>query len=414
MWPSIGHWRDLAMGEFWSKHRNGPQPQALHYSYEKAGLTLHNQPIPWNAEAVLVEVVLRLSPANPRRKSDFQLHVTRREPVSPDAMLEQDDSHYRLLFRLPTLAQSASAELTFRNRLLSQLTLPVVSREEFISRLELQMPTLYVRMGEQSVACQTFVVSQYKGLLASAVLISPSSLVPLLDLGMEVELRSERQGPTQRIPVRLVSSQLMGNQALITVVPRRIPRRIGTWVATWLIGDRPLATQRIRAISRRHFERSLRVVDTRFVLRSKSGAVSLTRHVPPLDEIAQVGPCFLITSGEPGMAGICAFDVHTQVQGAPVPPLLVQQNALITDGPTMFAPGTVDARDLNRVGAFEVRAKGRLLGTLAICPVPTARFTAEGGFKAGHDFTWSAAAEDELGDRLGRLLGSSSAPNERS
>jgi hypothetical protein len=406
MWLSIKHWRDWAMRELWSTHRTGPQPQALHYGYEKAGLTLHDQPIPWNAEAVLVEAWVRLPTANSRRKSDFQLRVARRDPIQPDTILREDgDDLYHLSFRLSPLGQSTIAELSYRNRPLGQLALPVINREEFMARLRLQMPTLFVRLGDQSVACRTFVANQCRGLLASAMVTSPSSLAPLLDLGMEVEFRSERQGSIQRIPIRLVNSQLLGQEALITVVPRALPRRIGSWVATWLIGDRPLATQRIRAISQRHFERSLRVVDTRFVLRRKNGAVSVTRHVPPLEEIDRVGPCFLISSSEPGMAGICPVEVYTQIQGAPEPRLLVRQEALITDGPTMFAPGTVDAHDLCQVSAFEIRRKGRLLGTLSLCPVPAAAFTSEGGFKVCDDFSWSPAAEDELNDRLNRLLG---------
>ena len=74
MWPWIKRWRDWAMSDLWPMHRLGPQPQALHYSYEKAGLTVHDQPIPWNAEAVLVEALFKL-PTAARRKSDFQLRL---------------------------------------------------------------------------------------------------------------------------------------------------------------------------------------------------------------------------------------------------------------------------------------------------------------------------------------------------
>ena len=35
---------------------------------------------------------------------------------------------------------------------------------------------------------------------------------------------------------------------------------------------------------------------------------------------------------------------------------------------------------------------------LSLCPAPTAAFTSEGGFKPPHDFTWSAAAEEEMND----------------
>jgi hypothetical protein len=164
MWPWIKRWRDWAMTDLWSMHRS-PQPQALHYSYEKAGLTLHDQPIPWNAEAVLVEALVRLPTNGQRRKGDFQLRVARQEPIPPETIRRDETTGFcRLLFRLPPPLQSTTAELLHREHVLAQLTLPVVSRAEFLNRLQLQMPSLYVRLGNQSVACQTFVASQCRGL----------------------------------------------------------------------------------------------------------------------------------------------------------------------------------------------------------------------------------------------------------
>ena len=96
--------------------------------------------------------------------------------------------------------------------------------------------------------------------------------------------------------------------------------------------------------------------------------------------------------------------VAAQVPGAVQPPLLLEQEVLITDGPTMVAPGTLDAADLAQVSGFELSVKGRTLGVLSLCPAPTATFTSEGGFKPPHEFTWSAAAEEEMTERLNRLL----------
>ena len=70
----------------------------------------------------------------------------------------------------------------------------------------------------------------------------------------------------------------------------------------------------------------------------------------------------------------------------------------------MAAPGTLDVNDLAQVSGFEVSVKGRVLGILSLCPAPTAAFTSEGGFKPPHEFTWTAAAEEEMTDRLNRLL----------
>ncbi|HVS35574.1 MAG TPA: hypothetical protein VMS17_08330 [Gemmataceae bacterium] len=414
MWLWMKRWRDWAMNDLWPLYRISPQPQALHYSYEKAGLTLHDQPIPWNAEAVLVEALVRLLASSSRRKTDFLLRLTGQEPIPAEQLRRLDsDDRYAVHFRLPPPAVTTAAEVLYRNHVLpgGHLTLPILSREDFLQNLRLQLPTLFVRIGADNVACQTFVASQCRGLMASAILLSPTSLAPLLDMDLAVEFRCERSGALHRTPVRLCSSQLAGRQALLVVMPRKHPRRIGAWTAAWMLGDRPLATQRLRAISQNHFRRSLRLSDTRFVIQGADGSVRLSRQAPQLEGPGRVGPCFLVSSSEPGMAGICPVRVTAQVPGAVQPPLMQEQDVLITDGPTMIAPGTLDVAELGQVSGFEIAVRGRTLGVLSLCPAPTAAFTSEGGFKPPHDFTWTAAAEEEMTERLNRLLEGKSKDN---
>ncbi len=405
MWPWIKRWRDWAMRDLWPLYRIGAQPQALHYSYEKAGLVLQNQPIPWNAEAVLVEALVRLPGSGARRKADFQLRLPDR-PSFPAEQLRRQESedHYRISFRLPTPAATTTAEVLYRDHPLGQLTLPLLGRDQFLQELRLQMPTLFVRLGNESVACQTFVSSQCRGFLASALLTSPTSLVPLLDLDLQVEFRCERSGTTFRAPACLSSSQLANRSALVTVVPGRYPRKMGAWVATWVLGDKPLASQRVRGISQQAFQRSLRISDTRFVVQDGDGPLRLARQAPALDGSQRIGPCFLVSSGEPGMAGLCKLQVTAQVAGAVQPPLLLEQQVLVTDGPCMVAPGTLDAGDLKQVSGFELTVRGRSLGVLSLCPAPAANFTGEGGFKPAHEFNWTPAAEEEMNERLNRLM----------
>ncbi len=404
MWPWIKRWLDLKMHDYWPLYRIGPRSQAMHFRYEKAGRNVDDQPIPWNAEAVLVQAMVRLPKTSNRRKTDFQLRVPGLDLVPAERMEHEGDEQHRLTFRIAPPGKDVTVELLCREKVLGQLVLPFMSKDEFLQNLRLQMPTLCVRLGTQTVACQTFVSSQCRGLLASAVLTSPTSLVPLLDLELQVEFRCERSGSVARVPVSLCSSQLGGRQALVTVVPKRYPRRIGTWVATWLLGDRPLASQRVRGISQRAFHRSLGIADTRFVVQATPETVRLTRQVPPLESTKRIGPCFLVRSGEPGMAGLCRLQITAQVPGAVKPPLLLEQDVLITDGPTMVAPGTLDAADLEQVSGFELSIRGQSLGVLSLCPAPTATFNSEGGFKPYHDYTWSAAAEEEMNERLNRLL----------
>jgi hypothetical protein len=385
--------------------RAGPQPQALHFSYEKAGLIVRDAAIPWNADAVLVEASLWMRPPA-RRKSDFSLRLRDGEPISAEFLRPDEGDRHRLFFRLPPPPSSTSAELCWRDHSLGQLTLPMLSSDEFVRGLRIDMPTFFARIGQQNVACQTFVASQCKGLQASAVLVSrTASLAPLAESGVRAIFRCERDGSAFEVRVPLTGAQLQARQALLTAAPRRLPRRMGVWTVTWQVGDTILATQRAKAISQKTFHKSLRISDTRFVVVDWKQVMSIRRQLPPLVEVNRVGPCFLVSSKEPGMAGLCTLQVHAQVPGGIQSPLLLEQEVLVTDGPTMFAPGTLDVGELGQTAAFELRQKLRILGLLALSPVPTASFTSEGGFRApAGDFLWTSAADDELTERLNRLM----------
>lgn len=405
MLPWMRRWRDWAMRELWPVHRIGPQAQAVRHGYEKAGLTLYDQPVPWNAEAVLVEARLRLPPPLARRKADFQFRLPGAAPVMAESLRRPPgEEAHRLVFRLPMPARTVTGELFNRQRPVAALTIPVVGRDEFLQGVRLEMASLFARLGGQSVACQAFVSSQCRGLLASAVLTSPTSLVPVVELGLRVELRPEEGGPVQTVAAQLTTSQLAERRTLVTVVPGRLPRRAGTWLVTWVLADRPLLTQQVRAVSPRHFRRSLRVADSRFLVEQSKGRAKVCRQLPPLDEVVRAGPCFLVTSLEPGMAGLAHFEVHAQVAGTVRPPEVFDQQVLITDGPTIVAPGTLDAPDLAQVTGFELRLKGESLGVASTSPIPAAAFTGEGGFRPAPEFGWTHAAEEELAERLNRLL----------
>jgi hypothetical protein len=153
----------------------------------------------------------------------------------------------------------------------------------------------------------------------------------------------------------------------------------------------------------RRFEDSVRILDTRFAVADKAGTVRIVRQPPPSGSFESLGPCFLIASSETGAVGLCEFSLYATSTGELFPFQVMTQKMLVTDAPVMFAPGLVSMTDLIRIGGFELRLQGRTVGTASLSPVPPALLTAEGGFKPPPEFTWTAAAEDELLDRLRRL-----------
>jgi hypothetical protein len=171
MWPWVRRWRDWVMRNLWPFSRPAAQPLALSYSYERAGRTVPGQPIPWTAESVLVEALLRLPPGTGRRRADFCAVLPGLAPVAAEQIRPEGEDLYLIRFRLApeSLAGrpgTTTAEVLFRQRLLGRLDLPVVGRDEFLRDLRLEMPTLYVRLGARSVACATFVCGQCDGLTA--------------------------------------------------------------------------------------------------------------------------------------------------------------------------------------------------------------------------------------------------------
>lgn len=417
MWPWIKRWRDWAMNDLWPVFRStaGSPNQPLHFSFEKAGLTLENQPIPWNAEAVLVEAtVSRLPAPGMRSKADFHLSLADPLQSIPVESLRQDDaeSPVRLYFRFPVPRRSTAAELRWRGRPLpgGRIDLPVLAEEQYLDQLSVQFPTVHVGLGPRTVVCQTFVNTQCQALQASALLVSPTSLAPIADLQLHVELCREDGVCSRSVPLHLSSSQLRARQALISATLPR-PRRMGTCLIRWVLGERLLAAQKVRGISKKQFLRSLRVSSTRFILQKDDGAINVVRALPArdgalaLDGVTRIGPCFLVTSSEPGMAGLAQLQVRAQIPGSVQSPLLQEQDLLVTDGPMPFVPGTIDAHDILKVQHFTLESGELRLGLLPLSPAPSAHFNSEGGFDPADDFIWSPAAEEQLNEKLGKLLG---------
>ncbi|HEY3787374.1 MAG TPA: hypothetical protein VGL71_00910 [Urbifossiella sp.] len=403
MWRWIKHWLDWVMNDVLPLTRNRPHGQALHIRYEKSGLTLYDLPIPWNADAVIVEVILRL-PASARQKSLFNLRLPGREPIPPESLRCEAGDRHRLTFRFPVPTAAVEGELLWKHRLLSQVAIPVLTAEEFLAGLRLTLPTVSIKLGSRSVAAQTFVASQCKGMVASCVLRSKTALAPIADLGLIAVFRCERTAAEFLVPAALSNSQLMAKEAVVSVTPPKVSKWAGIWSVSWQAAGRELARQLVHGIPAHRFERSLRVSDTRFAIGDKAGKLRYAKLPPPVGEFARLGPCFLIASSEPGMAGLCKLQVHITGSNGDRPPALMEQEVLVTDGPTMFAPGFLEAGDVIRIGGFELRHKDRLLGVASLSPVPAATLTAEGGFKPTPDFAWSSAADDELSERLNRLM----------
>jgi hypothetical protein len=382
----------------------------LHVRYEKAGLILDALPVPFNADAVIVEANVRLPKKTPRVKSDFTLRWSVDEPgIAAELLVEQTPKKpMRVFFRVPRPKGTAIATVHWRDHLLGQIEVPILGMSSLVNGFTIEMPTLYVALGDSTIACQAFVSAQAKSVIASAILRAPCLLAPVNDLGLRVQLKREDREEIDMIRIALTPEQMSKRQALVTVqLPK--PRTIDRYEVSWWIASRCLHLQRFRTISKKTLLRSLRITSARFQLEMTDGTFHTVRVMPTnegrlaLNSVARVSPRFFVCSDEAGLAGIVPFTLRS-LANETIKTLAIEEDVLVTDGPRSigFAPQPVDG--LANVQHFTLATGDTVLGNLALLPAPSASFNAEGGFAPLDDFLWSPAADELLKDRLGKLL----------
>jgi hypothetical protein len=384
---------------------SGPKLQSLRFQYEKAGLTVADEPIPWNAETVVIEASIWFPPGTVPRKSEFQLRTPDRVPRMPVTLAPAGEGDtVRVVFRLPPIQAQTLAVVQYQGAPLGQIALPFLAANTFLCNVQLRATSVFALLGKQNVACQTFVAGQCRGLSAGGVLTSPTSLLPIIDLDFRIEVSDEGKTRMESISLPLTASQLQGKETALSVVLPIWARVMGTCSTRWILADRSLAHAQVRAISLAELPQSLYLVESHFLSQAKEGTGHFRHHLRAPDQVKGLRPCFLIASREPGMAGLCHFEIRMQPRDPSSRPLVCKQEMLVTDRPLPCIPDLTTVADLQQVRAFELFCNGQPLGALPVRPTPVAAFTSEGGFRAAMDFDWSPSTDEELFERLEKLM----------
>jgi hypothetical protein len=177
-----------------------------------------------------------------------------------------------------------------------------------------------------------------------------------------------------------------------------------------MLCDRLLAHAEMHVISVAAFQQSLYLAEGRFYSQGKQGGAMLFRHhLLARDDTSDLRPCFLIASREPGMAGLCVLEIRVNFRDPNRRPLVCKQEMLLTDRPSLCIPMLEKGdrpvfTDFHQIRSFELLSKGQILGILPVSPTPVAGFTSEGGFRAAANFDWTPFTEEELLDRLEKLM----------
>lgn len=396
-----------------------PQVRSLQISWKKNGLKVEGGPVLTTADDVMVCADLRYAPSTPVRKADLSLRIGRQH-VPVDSLTPQPDHGSRQMvqraeFHLEPPETSETLELCWRGQSLCQAALPVLSLRQFVERLQLSQPTLYVSLRstsenvdlrEHTVPCRKYPRMQGRRVFASALWISPTPLVGLLDCHPVVIFREQATGKCWEVPLRLSAEQLLSRQAVVTVECPERPRRVSRWTMEWRLLHEPRGSCEWEVSSMRSLHRQIELVEAYFVWQDdKSNRVRCERRLPEQLPPGRLGPCFVLRSREAGLGFLARVDVFATFRDGCGPVQLASEEILISDAPNPYMPGTIAVSDRHQLAAFELRSGGYTIGYLPISPVPCAKINGEGAFQAPpEDLTWSPAFDEELKERLNRLM----------
>jgi hypothetical protein len=396
MWCELNRWHFPRERKLFQLFQNSPRLAALGYAYEKGGLQISSEPIPWNADAVFVEALVEWSGKPLDCKNDFDLHLADELPLTPISLDPREEGVYHVVFRLAAIQSARAGRLHWRSRQLGSIELPYVSRENFLGSLLTDAPTVFARCGGTYVACRSMVEGQAYDLIACTALRSPSSLLPLLDAGLALVFSDSAGKCNQAISVPLTREQLLGREAML-LVPIFWPSGMAGFRSVSLtVAGRVLAHRDLRVIPRQTFFDSLYVP-------SGWSCSSVTQQRVPAVGRAGTRLYLHLASHEPGILGLCPVEVRLRHRFRGRPVVMDPQEVLVSDVPSPCLHVSIAAEDLRDLRAIDLFSNGRFLGSVAWDSGPAATFTAEGGFLSLGSRSWTPIDEVKLEEHLNRL-----------
>jgi hypothetical protein len=405
IWCWLRRCRLRALRQLARFFRFAPRLRGVRFGYEKAGLRVDDEPVPWNADAVHVEATVVCPGGGPEPLADFTLQTPGCESIKATGCLPTaEEDVYQVFFRFAPLAAPATLQVCWRSVVLGRLLLPIRSFLDVLKSVRLEGPTIFARLGPHRVACRTLVEGQGQEVTACGMLQSVGSLLPLVEWGVVVEATNLGTGQSCRIPASLTGCQLLAAQAVLGVELPDWFDRPGLCVVCWTVADRLLASAEIRVISVADFQRSLYLCGKELPDSEQSG---MPLHVYPAPSRNGGGlrSRFRVASREPGIVALCHLEADVQFRDNDGLPLCIGDEVLVTDSPPLCLPLEVPIAEVEAVESFQLSSEGRFLGIVTWGAAPKAAFNSEGGFRAPTDFDWNALADVELQERLSRLTG---------
>ncbi|MEZ6139354.1 MAG: hypothetical protein R3B84_02175 [Zavarzinella sp.] len=362
----------------------------LHLRVQQDGLLYENVPILWCADTIWIEGTLKL-PVGARNKAEYRLHLADGKQVQATHLKQIDNSErFRLIFRLPPPANTTSAVVRWRQHEVGTIELPVVSKEEYSQHLQLDGAFSQIWENGTTNMGGTFISGQNHGWIIHTTIQHRVGLYGLSELPIVLELSHEADVP-HHWDLVLPKHLLRGKSAQVPIFLPRLPKKAINYHATWSVAGDVRHSQRLQLLTAKQFVANLRLISQ----------VMVGTH--------SQYPVFLLGSTSPRGTGKFGYELIFQASKE-MPPVPQTGQCTMENGLLVIRGTELTVDQFRGDHRYWLLIEGRQITELTPTSAPVVKFDAEGGFSTifDADFTWNDAADEELYDRLSKIMNENS------
>lgn len=354
--------------------------KALQIGYEYKGLRFVSSIIPWFADKVILEVAIRFPDKFICSAADFKLQLNPASSISATRLQINEGTGQKsgkVEFVLDNPRRVGKVRICFKKKLISEIEIPYLAKEFFISSVMIQSPELNCNFDGHVIACQSFLMSGCKGVSVSAILSTKYGLSFLsqLEVSLQIDVGSES-------PVTLISKvpPCDDSQSCVPVVfpLATLPKKIGNMKISFLVEGLKIGSIICQGISSSSFSKMIVVSRQSFVVWKKDGELSFVDELLELDDDSRFSPCFWLATKVDGLAGFADIKIQGYLHGSHQPLCFWEGKILVTSTADLMVPVNLGPESFKEVSYFEILSGKNSIGLIKLGSKPTVQFTSEG------------------------------------
>lgn len=353
--------------------------QSITIGYEIQGLRIDRALIPWNADSLLVEMLIRFPPKSPCAPKDFLITMGDDDPLIGNEIQITSEGEFnsgKVLFRADPPVKNVTAKVYIKNKLRHEMAIPFLSREKFLKGLSFNQASLSCLYDQGAVACKSYYPAGIRNMSIGGIIKSVHGFEPLLGTTLALALT---MGKNKKILPWTPNIPQAGEAMIPLTIPLgTFPRKMGVLESSLLVDGEEIGGGKFQGLSTPEFLRTIEILRAGFVVWNENNMPHLWDNLDSLKAGHRFGPTFWLHSDLQDCVGLADGKINGYLHGSVQPMTLWEGKIPITHVPRLFSPLSMASTHFQELKLFELVIARHPVSRISLASKPKAIFTNEG------------------------------------